>query len=274
VAFPGLNVTDRSGGNSGADQTAHVLTLPTNIVSGDLLLMFFAVDGTDAGDLPAGWTREFNTSGNTRQFTLYRRTSDGGEGSTITVNTASAEGSAYTGYRISDWNALEKTTDLTGTNSSSPNSPSLTPTWGAKDTLWLSACGYDPGNRSISTYPASYINGRNDRWSNGNGVGVGSATRLLNATSDDPGAFTLSANAPWFAATIAIEPSAAGGPDDVTFVDGATGTSVTNTVQIAKADLAGLSDGDFVVVHLGAHVNDATGWSLSGWTQADLKNTS
>jgi hypothetical protein len=63
-------------------------------------------------------------------------------------------------------------------------------------------------------------------------------------------------------------------PDDVTFVDGATGTSVTNTVQIAKADLAGLQDGDFVVVHLGAHVNDATGWALAGWTQVDLQNTS
>jgi hypothetical protein len=62
--------------------------------------------------------------------------------------------------------------------------------------------------------------------------------------------------------------------DDVTFVDGATATSVTNTVSVAKADIAGLSDGDFVVVHLGAHANDATGWSLSGWTQVDLKNTS
>ncbi len=64
------------------------------------------------------------------------------------------------------------------------------------------------------------------------------------------------------------------GPGDVTFVDGATGTSVTATVSIAKADLTGLADGDTVVVHLGAHVSDATGWALAGWTQADLKNTS
>jgi hypothetical protein len=270
MAFPDAHIADRNGGNSGAQTTTHTINLATNIAAGNLLGILFNTENGQKST-PSGWTLDVDQD----QIKLFTKTASGSEGATETITTADATGSAHTTFRISGWNSFE-TAFFDGPNNTTPDPPLLTPTFGKKDTLWIAVQGNQNGNRSVSAYPSSYTNGRNDRWNNGNGTGIGSAIRQLNATSEDPATFTLSANDLWDGVTIAIEPSAAPGPgpSDVQFVDGATGTSVTSTVQIAKADLVGLADGDFVVVHLGAHVNDATGWALSGWTQVDLQNTS
>ena len=270
MAFPDAHLGDRDGGNSGAQTMSHTVNMPGNIVAGDLLVVLFNAENGEAGSWPGGWT-ELHAD---EWLVVRHRTATGGEGASITVTTSASIGSAHTSYRVSGWNSIEETANVVGTNSTTPNPPSHTASYGAKDTLWIAGFGEANGTRSVSTYPSSYTNGRNDRWNDALGTGIGSAVRQANTATEDPGTFTLSANDVWHSITIAIEPSAAGGPTDVTFVDGATATSVTNTVSIAKADLAGLSDGDVVVVHLGAHVSDATGWTLSGWTQADLKNTS
>jgi hypothetical protein len=271
VAFPDANIADRDGGaTTNNTTTSHTVNLPSNIVAGDLLFIILNVTDQTGLSTPAGWTKDSQNA----QFILYSKTASGSEGATETVTTTNGTASAHTTYRISGWSSFEWAF-FNGPNNTTPDPPNVTPTWGAKDTLWLACFGESNGNRSVSTYPSSYTNGRNDRWHNPNGVALGSAIRSLNATSEDPGVFTLSANDLWDGFTIAVEPSVAGGgADDVEFVDGASGTSVTDTVQIAKADLTGLADGDVVVVALGAHVSDATGWALSGWTQADLKNTS
>lgn len=272
MAFPDPHIADRNGGATTNDTTTdHTINLPTNIVAGDLLFIFLVIGPTQGGlTTPSGWTKE---SQNT-QWILYSKTATGSEGASETISVTLAGSAAYTTMRITGWNSFEFSF-FNGPNNTTPDPPSLAPTWGADDTLWLACFGEGNGNRAVVTYPTNYTNGRNDRWNDGLGFALGSATRLLNATSDDPGTYLLNANDIWDGFTIAVEPSVAGGgEDDVTFVDGATGTSVTDTVQIAKADLTGLADGDVVVVALGAHVSDATGWALSGWTQADLKNTS
>jgi hypothetical protein len=270
MPFPDAHIEDRDGGNSGAETTSHTINLQSNIVAGDLLLVLFSsVNGQ--GGTPSGWTKDPDHD----QIKLYSKTASGSEGATETITTTNATGSSHTSYRISGWNSFE-TAFFNGPNNTTPDPPSLSPSWGAKDTLWLACFGESNGNRQVSTYPSNYSSGRNDYWDSNDGSGVGSAIRVLNAASEDPGNFTLNANDLWDGLTIAVEPSAAPGPgpNDVAYVDEASGVSTGASVGIAKADLTGLQDGDFVVVSLAAHADRAAGWSLSGWTQVDVQNTS
>ena len=215
MAFPSANIGDRNGGNSAADTTSHTFNLPGNIVSGNLLLIFATFDSfdPDAGTItwPSGgdaWTQVYSlTGGGGHVSQLYKRTADGGEGSTISVTTGNSTGSSHTSYRVTGTtNAIEVATDNTAPNNDSPNPPSLTPTWGADDTLWFVAAQYGNGTRFVTTYPTSFTNGRNDRWDNGSGTGQGTGIRLNNTATENPGVFTLNSGDVWHAATVAVEP--------------------------------------------------------------------
>ncbi len=211
AGFPSVAATN--GGNSGANTTSHTINLPTGINSGDLLIVIVSIDVVPTVTWPSGWTSTvlFTTAmpNNFATFTAAYRIADGTEGSTITITTSSSEGSAHTSWRITGYQGTPEFCGPTTANTSSPNPCALTPSWGADDVLWLAVCGYN-GNHSITAYPANYSNTINNRWANSNGTGVGSGERLLNAASEDPGAFTLSASNDTAASTIAIRGAAAG----------------------------------------------------------------
>lgn len=58
------------------------------------------------------------------------------------------------------------------------------------------------------------------------------------------------------------------------FVDGASGSTASGrTVSIAKADISGLADDDYVVVALSQDNDTGGNWTLSGWTFVSQKNT-
>ena len=245
MAFPDSHNADRQNSNTGANVTSHVITLPDNIVSGDLLLVFVTIDGFEVfGSWPAGWTKVFSEAAfSDSVIECYKRTADETEGSTITVTTSASEGSAHQSYRITEGDSLEFSLDLTGANDEFPDSPNLTPTWGAKDTLWLAICFFHPGNRFFtgSPWPSGYATGQQSRWADAEGVGSGTATRQLNATSENPGVFEINTNAPWVSATIAIEPSPSGTTTTATLADleGVTDQIVsTVTTFITKVKLS------------------------------------
>jgi hypothetical protein len=99
------------------------------------------------------------------------------------------------------------------TGSTAPNPPSLTPSWGAADTLWLAVTGWSEGTITASAFPTNYTNtGQNGTGVAGSeGVSIGWGFRELNAASEDPGTFTLGSAANWVAFTIAIRPAATTG---------------------------------------------------------------
>ncbi len=208
AGFPTVAATN--GGNSGANVTSHTVNLPTGISSGDLIIVMFSNDGDATVTFPSGWTNQlFSTaSGTFNRFTVNYRIADGTEGSTITVTTSASEGSAHTTYRITGYTGTpEASTPATSGGSTTPDPSSLTPSWGADDTLWLAVQGNN-GNVSVTAYPTNYSNGINNRWASTNGVGVGSAERTLNAASENPGTFTISASNSWVAATIGVRGTA------------------------------------------------------------------
>lgn len=152
MSFP--TVAAVNGGNQvAADVTSHTVNLPASIAANDLLLGFFTSDGDPVITWPGDWTLLFETvTGTAARFSCYYKIASGSEGASITVTTDVNEKSAHTTYRIgvgSFTGTPEAGTSATGT-STTPNPPSLSPSWGANDALWIAALGYDRGDRRKS----------------------------------------------------------------------------------------------------------------------------
>lgn len=201
--------------------TSHTVNLPASIQSGETLIAVFAyavADGTASISWPGGWTQFFaleNNSGGTEGFAGAWRKADGTEGSTITVTTGTTSTrSSHVSYRISgatDPTVTPPEAQTAQGNNGSPDPPSLTPTGGAKDYLWL-AVGASSHGDTYTAYPTNYSNGIQIAGGTAGTAGAsitGSAERGLNATSEDPGAYThnQSTVAEWVAATVGVHPS-------------------------------------------------------------------
>lgn len=212
MAFPQI-VTNTTSEEQNA-VTSHTVDLPSGIVSGNLLLVFFSTDESPVVAWPAGWTQFFSKSGHgtdCKIFAAYRQ-ADGLEGSTITVTTSAggdssgSEPSAHASYRISgaedpSTQAPEGSSGATG-STINPDPDSLTPTGGAKDYLWIAAVSTN-NTTTYSSAPTGYSNFLTIVTSQN---GIGTADRENNATSENPGAFTLSGSTRWGAGTIAVHP--------------------------------------------------------------------
>ena len=201
--FPAVQDTNTSGESS--DVTSHTVNLPANISAGDLLIVFFSCDGSSTVTWPNGWASIFHQTYSSTLDIGYK-ISDGTEGPTITVTTGASEQSAHISYRITGNHrslAPEASTGATG-NTTSPDPDSLTPTGGAKDYLWIAVEGND-NTTSASAYPSNYTNGQTNAVGDAGGVNIAVARRELNASSEDPAAFTI-AREKWIACTVAVYP--------------------------------------------------------------------
>ncbi len=132
MAFP--VVADSALTQASADQTSHAINLPSGIASGNLLLLWFTMDGAvgNAVTTPSGWTLMQSTIAATNADfgILYCRTADGSEGSTVTItSTGTAQSSAAVCLRITGHSG---TVDSQGTSSPTASTgillATLTPT--------------------------------------------------------------------------------------------------------------------------------------------------
>ncbi|HWO07476.1 MAG TPA: LamG domain-containing protein [Candidatus Paceibacterota bacterium] len=213
AAFPVVEATNTS--ITDPASATHNVSLPAGVNAGDLLIVFFTVDDADTVSIstPAGWSSTFDfeyseVGGDDAQSAVFYKIADGSEGSAVTITTTSGTGrSAHQSYRISGASGrVEWGTSQTAEDASSPitpDPPAVTPSWGAKDTLWLAVCSIVPENVTSVTAPASYT----DILSNQSSFSEScSARRELNASSENPGTFSGSGTGFWFANTLAIEP--------------------------------------------------------------------
>lgn len=223
MAFPQVETENTSGESSAV--TSHTVSLPTGIASGDLLLVFMAIDAGSAPftSFPAGYTEIKDVSETTNDVTLAvaYRVADGGEGATITVTTTPSAQSAHATYRISGHDssttAPEISTGVSG-DSQIPDPDSLTPTGGSKDYLWVANCVVDgsgsTGPWEVTGIPTNYTNLVNSESGGATlGATVGLGRRELAAASEDPGTFVAgdSGGKEWYAAQLAVHPGSEGG---------------------------------------------------------------
>jgi hypothetical protein len=208
------------------DGTTHNVTLPTPISAGDLLLALCAFDLTVTYTTPTGWHDfgEFHADDNpaTRIFGLIAVGTE--DGAVVNFATDASERGGITVYRISGTHdVIADVVEFSGLDIASPiDPPSLTPSWGADDTLWIVAAANSSSSASSPTAaPASYGSftaAGSLPLTGGSDAAVWSAHRQANTATENPAAFTGGTG---YAVTIAVQPAQA-----------ATGT-VASTLQRA-----------------------------------------
>lgn len=210
MAFPVVEATATTVNETRA--TSHPVNLPSGITAGDLLLMAFYSRGSVTITWPSGWTEvdQYAYTAGVKNVTggIAYRIADGSEGSTVTVTINSSRRIAAVIWRISGADtAVAPEFSRQAGDSTNPDSPALTPSWGAVDTLWLSIEGHTNGASSVTSYPANYSGGVQALSSGSAGrADAAGAYRQLNASSEDPGQFTIANTASWVAYTVSISP--------------------------------------------------------------------
>lgn len=207
MAFP--QVASTNNGYNDSAGTNHTCNLPSGIQAGDLLLLFFGwYTGTSAS--LSGWSNlGIDNNGTYCYQIVFYKIATGSEGATVSVTTGSSTKSSHVSYIITGHDAAttpEKGTSTNGTNSS-PDPPSLSPSWGSADTLWIST--ETNRNDSFTSYPSSHP----DNQVRGGNTSTSSATETAICTDEDaassnnPGTYTLSTSRYWVAQTFAIRPA-------------------------------------------------------------------
>lgn len=126
AAFPQVGSTNTSVTTPAS--TNHVISLPSGISSGNLLLAMWGVDDATDGTWPTGWTEIVATTlpSNTGRLEVAYRIADGTEGTTITVTSISKTSSHIT-YRITGYSGTPQTGTTASGTSTNANPPSVTP---------------------------------------------------------------------------------------------------------------------------------------------------
>lgn len=187
-----------------AASATRTLTLPGSIASGNLLLALHAGGTSGSATWPAGWTELFDTSATQIAY----RQCDGTEGASIDITySTTTRASVYQVHLFTGGtfrNPEHARTSHSNTVAGDP--PNLTPTWGASDITW---CAIDihgsKGDSVAGVYPTNYSDNQLEYLSTIEtlGGGIQFATRNLNASSENPGAYPI-VNVGGGAVTIAI----------------------------------------------------------------------
>lgn len=201
MTFPTVQATNTSTDASG--DASVVVSLPASISAGDLLIIFVytVVLGNHDLTTPSGWTQLFKVGGGTADVVAaYYKVASGSEGATVTVTSdQNVSNSSHNSYRITGYSGTPEAATATG-SSTTPDPPNLAPSWGADDTKWIAVTGCQNTAADLAA-PTNYsglLEALDSVFE------CASASRDLNAASEDPGTFANASNAAWTAATVAI----------------------------------------------------------------------
>lgn len=222
--------TPNFGGASGSNISTAVdpwsgIGVHPGYTAGDLFLVLFRAAGavtivsvqTNTGAAYTQLAGSTADASDDNQQAWYRRY-DGSEGSPSSWNVdwSGAIKGSFTFYRIlgaeDPTTQPPELTEATGTGAN-PDPPSITPTGGPKDFLYIIYAGLD-GETQTFTSPAGYSAAVENNSGTGGAAATnvrsGAATRgTTNSSSENPGAFTAAAPSNgWTAWTIAIHPPA------------------------------------------------------------------
>lgn len=201
--------------------TSHTVSIGSPASGTRVVVVFgYAVTGQTV-TWPAGWTAVINAktelvTDDTVGVDVGYRDCNGSEGATISVTTSVNTKSDHNYYQITGQDtgtAPEATTGLTGTDVN-PDPPSLSPTGGSKDYLFVAAAS-SAGENTYSAFPTSYVNTQQSNTGTGGATNTNcftaTGTRAVTAASENPATFTrgLASGVGWVAQTIAVHPTGA-----------------------------------------------------------------
>ena len=184
-----------------AASSAQTVSLPASLVSGNLLLMILGVTNTATVTTPSGWTQlvksEWTSTG-----AVYYKTSDGAEGASVEVTIGAAEDCGHVTYQIENWKG---TPEAVAFATASEDPPSLTPSWGSDENIYIPVVTMHALTTDASAAPSGY-SGLLTAIGNTTTRGVvWAASKIATSTSENPGIFTGTANQYPQATTIAVQ---------------------------------------------------------------------
>lgn len=208
--------------------TNRAVTKPAS-TTGDLVLVFVAHDqpSTTAITASTGWTAVGTAQvqgTNVIKAAVFGRVLDGSGSDTLTISGTTQDYvisclvvvAAEHRYTNATINTIPVAAAVSSTNGNG-DPPSLTPSGGSDDYLWIVADVVDQtATSAITAVPANFTQVTNATSSAGSTTAVIMATayRRFTGSTLDPGTFT-NPSRPWISYTIAIQPPSAGGTGSV-----------------------------------------------------------
>ena len=210
-AYPQIEASASTSQTS--DSTNHVVNLPT-LSAGQTLLIISAIDGT-ATVSASGWTAltSFaNANAGNVSITALWKIASGSEGATVALTVSASERGEHYAMAISGAHASApiEGASVNGAATTAHDPPSLTPSWGSDDNLWIACAAADASADSAQTYLRIPILSCHEHVASpGNvaGVALGIATREFTGTVWDPQSFAPQTSEQFCAGTIAIRPA-------------------------------------------------------------------
>jgi hypothetical protein len=191
--------------------TSHVVSMPAGDNTAKVLVLCIRFGAAATIPTPpTNWT-QIGSSGSPG-IVVFKNTA-GTADATVTFTSDNSVRSCHNTHAVTGFGSGIEISAAATATSGTPDSASLTPSWGSKETLWFSMMGVGGHvSADLSAYPTNYTGGVNSD-TNGGVIGhalAGTAYRILTAASEDPGSFTVDGTARvWQAFTVAVEPSSA-----------------------------------------------------------------
>ncbi len=192
--------------------TPGTINLPSGITSGDMLFMIiqWKANTSSFSSFSQTWVQEMDSNVTGRRIMMFSRVADGTEGLTTTLTlSASPNFLGAICWRVSGCSSVEVGTAATGT-STSPDPPSLTPSWGSDDTLWASFVGVNDNRQTYtpnSNYNRSLTTAMGKSSSDSTGQELFLSAHRETKTTENPGVGILSGSIAWTTQTIAFQPT-------------------------------------------------------------------
>ena len=212
MAFPTIAGTPVNT-EDGVNTTTHTVDLPTGITAGEKLL-FVVFSKNQITDNPVTFDTLTETQlafarapATPAQTALYIYVADatGSEGATTGITLGTTSRCVVRAMRIAGAQSLEATALHEG-NTLTPDPPSHTASYGAKDTKWLVFACNNNGTFLATDWPDNYTN-TGSFTTNGSGPPtIAWGERDLNTATENPNAFGFDNTTPSASATLAIRP--------------------------------------------------------------------
>lgn len=201
MAFPVVQSRTVSITNGGGGA---MVDMPATVLPGDLLLACVVSGNQIALSTPSGWTSKVNESfSSTVRVAVFAKVAVGNEdGQSINFGGSTPASKVAHVFRITDWKGAIDGVEVAFTGGMNP--PSLSPSWGVRDTLWVAMAGIDAAD--VTTAPPSGFTNHLSTWTDGSSdCVVSTAYREERSATVDPGAFT-GGNSNSGSVTIAVQP--------------------------------------------------------------------
>lgn len=212
-------VTGRSGGIVSTNETVYSVTLPTGIITGEMLLVVIGVDGAPTLSVgsgsAAGWLLKAFAPSSAADGVLGIFVKIAGASNALNVGSTNSESSAWNSFRIDKHRGTTGDLYTAVASGSAPNypPPALTPSLGLADYLWVACAASGWGSDWATAGPLGFTDFVNRQAGTASSSGNIATAELKDSVSSKlPGPFT-SVDQDYATATIAI-PGLAGSSAD------------------------------------------------------------